>query len=74
MSKQSGYLITYTDNGGNLQKGIVYYSEQSQQFVKVEKVFIRLCNDDLTPKLDEHQKRLVTLKQADQIKITGFIN
>jgi hypothetical protein len=72
MNKNSGILVSYIDIDGNLQKGIVRYADQHPSFEKINKVLIRLLNDDLSLKVDQDQKKLVALKNKDLLTHIGF--
>jgi hypothetical protein len=74
MKQGSGYIVTYKDGGGNVQKGIAQYSDQLPAFSKFKKVFIRCCNDDLSFKLDDKNKKVVTLKHESELTQIGFVD
>jgi hypothetical protein len=72
MSRRPGYYVQYKDKAGNIQKAIAYKDEQSPEFVKVKKVFIRLIDDRFQFKTDEKGKKIVALKAETDLKIIGF--
>jgi hypothetical protein len=74
MGKDSGSLVRYIDSDGQVRQGIVKHSEQSEEFKKYNKVLIRLLNNDMTVKKDEHGKEIVVLKDSSKVIITGFID
>lgn len=70
MNKRHGKIIEFKD--GSL--GIAYNDEQEEAFTKYKRIFIRLINQDGTPKTDEMGKKICSLKRFEEVKVIGFIN
>lgn len=74
MPKDRGYLVDWTTTSGHRQKGEVHYHEQTDEFKKTNNLFVRLVNDDLTPKLGDGGKRQVGVKKASNCRIIGYFD
>jgi hypothetical protein len=75
MSKESGgYYVEWTGKSGALEKGVVMYADQKESFRQYRKVMIRVCNDDLTLKKDEAGRQIISLREAGEIKVIGYID
>ncbi len=74
MPKNPGYILSYIDKFEHKQYGIAYYNEQTGDFKNYDRVFIRLLNEDLKPKLNEKGKQLITVKHASEITTIGFVD
>ena len=74
MSKNSGYLVKYTEADGTVKEGVIMHKEQNDEFFKYNKVLIRFLNKDMTPEKDKDGKEIIALKGRDLVSITGFIN
>lgn len=72
MSNNSGIIVSYTDQAGETQKGIVRHTDQHEEFGKVKKALVRLLNSDLTTKIDQDNKGLIALKSIDLLTPIGF--
>lgn len=74
MSKNSGYIVEFTNKEGKTQNGIIRYSDQHDALKKYHKSLVRLVDAELNPILDEKGKELVSLKSNDLLKVIGFID
>lgn len=72
--KRPGSYVKYTDKAGKVQRGIAYNDEQSPEFKNVNRVFIRLIDDNFQPKLDENGKKIIALKFSSEITVCGFVD
>lgn len=73
MSDTSGYLVEYASKDGSKQMGIVRHSEQKKEFKEIKKCLVRLINDDHTEKKDESGKKVIALKNAELLKLIGYV-
>lgn len=74
MNKTRGKIVTFTTKEGQQQKAIAYNHEQAAEFSKVKKVFIRYIDDKFIPQKDEKGKNIVGLKDADKLRVIGFVD
>lgn len=72
MKSQSGYYASYTAKDGSVQKISVTYSSQHKSFEQIKKVFAKMLNADLTPRLDDKQKQICTLVEISKLTIIGY--
>lgn len=74
MSKNSGYLVKYTNKEGVTQYGIVRHNDQKEEFQRLNKCLVRICNKDFTVKHNESGKEMVVLKSKDLLTFKGFVD
>ncbi len=74
MSKQRGYYVEWTAADGHRQKGQVNYDEQKPEFKNFKKLFVRLVNDDFTPRLGDGGKKEIGVKNFTDCKIIGYFD
>ncbi len=74
MSKQRGYFVEWTTINGARQKGQVFYEDQKPEFKNFKKLFVRLVNDDYTPRLGQGGKKEVGFKNFTNCIIIGYFD
>lgn len=75
MGKRSGKLVSFKTSDGKIQKAIAYDDEQSAEYSKVKRVFVRYIGDDFMPLRDKVDgQKIVGLKEADSLTIFGFVD
>lgn len=71
---KGGYLATYIDKNGNEQKCRVMHADQQHSFAKLNKSFVRLCDDRFEDQLDANGKKLCSLVLNEKLKKIGYID
>ena len=74
MGKRTGKLVHFKDSNGVKVIAVAYDDEQSVEFSKVKKVFIRYLGGNYLPLKDNNGKNIVGLKDADKLTIFGFVD
>lgn len=70
MSK--GVIFRYVDKAGETVKGVALNDDQSPAFLDHGKIFLRILNDDLTFKTTTEGKRVVAVKNGNELTQIGF--
>lgn len=64
-------IVTFESKDKTIQKALIYQSDQRKSYSNYRKIFIRLVNEDFTPKTIKG-KEVIALKDAADLTIIGF--
>lgn len=70
MSK--GVIFKYVNKAGETIKAVALNEDQSPAYSDFRKVFLRILNDDFTFKTTDEGKRIVAVKNGDELVPIGF--
>lgn len=75
-TRNPGKVISYINKEGEQQKSIAFDEDQRPSFYEFNRIFVKLINDDFSPKLDENGKRLCALINTNETnyKVIGFVD
>lgn len=70
MSK--GVIFKYKDKNGEVVKAVALNDEQHSQFYNHGKIFLRILDDDYNFKKTEDGKRIIAVKNGNELIQIGF--
>lgn len=70
MSK--GVIFKYKDKNGEVVKAVALNEEQNSRFSDYGKVFLRILDDDYNFKKTEDGKKLIAVKNGNELIQIGF--
>lgn len=72
MKETKGNIVEFTNKNGEKQKAVMLHHEQTWQFTKYNRAFIRLLNDDGSYKTNEDGKKLIGVELLSKLTQIGF--
>ena len=73
MKNKKGILVKYKTKDGKCQRGMAYYSDQTDDYVNTGRVFIRVTDRNFEPILNDG-KKVVAIKNREDCIIIGYID
>jgi len=70
---KGGIFVQYQNKDGDTQKAMAHYEDQKQEYAQVDKVYLRLINEDFSPKMNDG-KKVIALKQRTDLKVIGYFD
>lgn len=71
--QNSGVIAEYYDMYGQRQKCLIKNAEQVAEFKKLNKAYVHLLTDNMTPKM-KGDKKLVGLVDLNRLQFIGFFD
>lgn len=75
MSKpKKGILVKYQNKEKKCQRGIAYYSDQTDRLIEKQQVFVRVVDNRKLEPIFKDGRQVIVIKNREDLTIIGYID